>query len=224
MARPHFDIYGTLIDTQGIKYQLSKIIGEQADSFAKAWREKQLEYSFRRGLMQNYQDFATCTAQALDYTCQSNRVNISDIQKQQLLNGYQQLPAFDDVQSILKDLVQLDTRLFAFSNGSESAVRDLLENAQLIDYFEAIVSVDDIKSFKPNPATYSHFLRQANAKGNNSYLISSNSFDVLGALSHGMQAIWLNRNNQNILDPWEMTPTATITSLTQLPQALNLQP
>lgn len=29
-----------------------------------------MEYSFRRGLMQNYEHFGICTSQALDYTCQ----------------------------------------------------------------------------------------------------------------------------------------------------------
>jgi len=34
---------------------------EGAD-FANLWREKQLEYSFHRGLMQNYADFSICAS------------------------------------------------------------------------------------------------------------------------------------------------------------------
>ena len=52
-----FDVYGTLIDTGGIVTALQKLIGDQAKPFSDLWRSKQLEYSFRRGLMQNYRDF-----------------------------------------------------------------------------------------------------------------------------------------------------------------------
>jgi 2-haloacid dehalogenase len=56
-----FDVYGTLIDTAGVTQALEKYVGDKASAFSSLWREKQLEYSFRRGLMQNYQSFAVCT-------------------------------------------------------------------------------------------------------------------------------------------------------------------
>ena len=46
-----FDVYGTLIDTHGVTVELEKHVGSSADGFSRMWREKQLEYSFRRGLM-----------------------------------------------------------------------------------------------------------------------------------------------------------------------------
>ncbi|HCW92385.1 MAG TPA: haloacid dehalogenase type II, partial [Flexistipes sinusarabici] len=41
-----FDVYGTLIDTHGIKVELKKYAGEKAAEFSEMWRNKQLEYSF----------------------------------------------------------------------------------------------------------------------------------------------------------------------------------
>ena len=64
-----FDVYGTLIDTQGVVSELRALAGDRADVFAQTWREKQLEYTFRRGLMRRYENFAVCTRQALDYCC-----------------------------------------------------------------------------------------------------------------------------------------------------------
>jgi 2-haloacid dehalogenase len=63
-----FDVYGTLIDTAGVFTLLEKLINTQATLFINTWRAKQLEYSFRRGLMKNYVDFITCTRQSLEYT------------------------------------------------------------------------------------------------------------------------------------------------------------
>ena len=56
-----FDVYGTLIDPLGVATTLRSLIGDRAQAFAQAWREKQLEYLFRRALMQAYRDFPACT-------------------------------------------------------------------------------------------------------------------------------------------------------------------
>src|SRR5258708_12199858 len=63
-----FDVYGTLVDPSGMAKHLADDLGIPA-SFADFWREKQLEYSFRRGLMQNYADFSICTTYSLTVTC-----------------------------------------------------------------------------------------------------------------------------------------------------------
>ena len=73
-----FDVYGTLIDTNGVITALEPLVGPKAPAFSEAWREKQLEYSFRRGLMQNYENFAVCTSQALDYTCVFLKVSLTN--------------------------------------------------------------------------------------------------------------------------------------------------
>ena len=64
-----FDVYGTLVDPSGMAKHLADDLGSEAASFADFWREKQLEYSFRRGLMQNYADFSICTSDALNFAC-----------------------------------------------------------------------------------------------------------------------------------------------------------
>jgi 2-haloacid dehalogenase len=211
-----FDVYGTLIDTHGVVTELEKLVGDKARDFSQAWRNKQLEYSFRRGLMQNYKPFSVCTSHALDYTCSFYKTDMSDDEKKHLLECYRSLPAFDDVKEALEILKAENHSLFAFSNGTADAVDTLLVAAGIRDYFESLVSVDDLKSFKPNPAVYEHFLRQSGAQGSNAWLVSSNSFDVLGALSAGMQAAWVRRSENEIFDPWGIEPTITVKNLQEL--------
>ena len=50
-----FDIYGTLIDPHGVVQELRKHLGERAPEFSALWREKQLEYTWRRALMRRYE-------------------------------------------------------------------------------------------------------------------------------------------------------------------------
>jgi len=211
-----FDVYGTLIDTHGVVLELQKLVGENALVFSQTWREKQLEYSFRRGLMQNYKDFSVCTSQALDYTCTYYKTSLSREQKQMLLFCYRTLPAFDDVVSGLSTLKDSGFNLYAFSNGSAEAVDTLLLSAQVRDCFVDVVSVEELKSFKPNPAVYSYFLRKSRSKGSDAWLISSNSFDVIGAISVGMRGAWVQRSQNAIFDPWGIEPTIAVENLNEL--------
>ena len=149
-----FDVYGTLIDTNGVLVLLEKIVGKKAKAFSQTWRDKQLEYSFRRGHMQNYVGFEVCTLQALEYRCLFYKTKLNDEEKNELMAIYAILPSFDDVKDSLIELKEKGFRLFAFSNGKAVAVEKLLTNAGIRDLFLGVVSVDDIKTFKPSPGAY----------------------------------------------------------------------
>ena len=215
-----FDVYGTLIDTHGVLTALEELVGDRAKTFSNSWREKQLEHSFRRGLMQNYATFAVCTSQALDYTCAYYGTNLSAEQKQSLMSLYRTLPAFADVKEGLTRLKTAGFRLFAFSNGAAEALEVLLNSAGIRELFLGVVSVDDIKSFKPNPAVYSHFLRQSKSTGSSAWLVSSNPFDVIGAISAGMESAWVQRSPEAVFDPWGIEPTITVANLLELKEKL----
>ncbi len=211
-----FDVYGTLIDTHGVVAQVEEMIGAGAGEFSRIWREKQLEYSFRRGLMRKYENFAVCTGNALDYTAACCKVQLTPAQKQELLESYRSLPAFEDVRPGLERLQAGDFRLFAFSNGRADAVEELLIGAGIRDFFSGVISVDDLQTFKPDPAVYSHFLKKSAATGERSWLISGNPFDVIGAISAGMRAAWVRRSADAIFDPWGIEPTLTVQGLSEL--------
>jgi len=211
-----FDVYGTLIDTHGVVHKLSEFIGERANEFSQTWRNKQLEYSFRRGLMQLYAPFSACTAEALDFTCAFYNTQLSNMQRLELLESYHFLPAFRDAIIGLEKLQNKNFHCYAFSNGAKKDVETVLKHANLHGYFKDVISVEDVKSFKPNPGVYAHFLRSANTTASNAWLISSNSFDVIGAISSGMNAAWIKRSSTSILDPWGVEPTSTLESLENL--------
>jgi 2-haloacid dehalogenase len=215
-----FDVYGTLIDTSGVIKALEQYAGDQARAFSGLWRDKQLEYSFRRGLMQNYQDFSVCTRNALDYACSLFHIEISQSDKDKLLAGYRILPTFHDVKEALEMLASAGINMFALSNGRAGDVAGLLKNADIERYFTDVVSVDEIRSFKPDPAVYHHFLQRAKTKGNQAWLISGNPFDVIGAVSAGMRAAWVKRSADMIFDPWDIEPTITVSDLKELKGAL----
>ena len=215
-----FDVYGTLIDTHAVVAKLREWVGDRAGEFSQNWRDKQLEYSFRRGLMARYEDFAVCTRQALDYTCDYLGLPLSDSRKADLIELYRVLPAFDDVEEGLADLEARGLGLYAFSNGSAAAVEALLVTAGIRERFAGVVSVEGIRSFKPDPAAYAHFLKETESRPGDAWLVSSNPFDVIGAVSAGMRAAWVRRSPQAVFDPWGIEPTVTVAGLAGLGEAI----
>src|SRR5215472_9237254 len=157
-----FDVYGTLVDPSGMAKHLTDDLGSQAADFADFWREKQLDYSFRRALMRNYADFSICTSDALNFACRRFNAGISPERGSELLRLYQYLPRFDDVTPALCSL-RTTFRLFAFSNGKRSEIHAVLSNANVFDYFEGIVTADNVRSFKPDPAVYGYARRATEA-------------------------------------------------------------
>ena len=211
-----FDVYGTLIDTHGVIVELEEMIGDDAAKFSQVWREKQLEYTWRRGLMEQYQNFGVCTREALEYTTRFLGHDLSDPQRQTLISAYSTLPAFPDAKNGLEEIRKSGHRMHAFSNGQAAAVDTVLENAGIRHYFEDTVSVDAIGTFKPSPLAYQHFLDSTGARASQSWLVSSNGFDVIGAVAIGMNAAWVQRSTAVVFDPWEFEPTVTLDTLESL--------
>jgi 2-haloacid dehalogenase len=214
-----FDVYGTLVDPGAMAEHLTQDVGSKATDFADYWRGKQLEYSFRRGLMRHYADFSVCTSDALNFTSRRFKTAISSERHSELLRLYQHLPQFDDVAPGLESL-RGKFRLFAFSNGKRSDINAILSNASILDYFDGIVTADDIRSFKPDPAVYSYARRATGAWSAPFWLVSSNPWDIIGARSAGLSAAWVQRSEVSIYDPWGIAPNVTVRSLVELNSAL----
>ncbi|MBL3556100.1 MULTISPECIES: haloacid dehalogenase type II [Marinobacter] len=214
-----FDVYGTLVDPLGMADLLAPDAGDAAESVSSQWREKQLEFSFRKGLMRMYEDFGVCTRQALRYAMASHGFELSQDREDELMGAYLSLPAFEDSLPALKSL-EGDYLMFAFSNGTYPALEKVLGHNDLLAMFDGLVSVDDIRSFKPDPAVYAYARRATGALDQPLCLVSSNAWDVIGARAAGLMAIWVQRDSGKVFEDWGIEPNAVVRSLSELPATL----
>ena len=201
-----FDVYGTLVNPIEVSSYLHELVGDKNKLFAEIWRQKQLEYTFRRGLMNQYQNFDICTQHALQYTIDFLNVSFTNHEKDTLLKLYVNLKLYPDVLPALESLNQSHKTLVAFSNGVRSTLKTLLTNAKIIDHIEDIISVDKLRTFKPNPKVYEYLATKTGTNPDNCWVASSNSFDVIGAKCAGLKAAWIQRDPNNIFDTWEYEP------------------
>jgi len=211
-----FDVYGTLIDPLGMSSELGKLIGKSGPVFASAWRDKQIEYLFRRGLGRDYVSFSSCTRQALDYTCQATGNDLSTGHREALMACYKDLPAYPGAAVALAHLKEAGFSNYAFSNGDPEDLATLFRNAGLESSLDGVVSVQSVRSFKPDPAVYAHFCAVAESKPEDTWLISGNPFDVIGAAKCGWRTAWVRRNPAQLFDPWDCGPTVIVDDLSEL--------
>jgi 2-haloacid dehalogenase len=214
------DVYGTLVDPADMALRLGARFGTRAPAAAQLWREKQLEYTFRRALMRKYADFDVCTLQALRYVSASLGVTLDEAEEHALLEAYLHLPAFADVRAGLSVLKSAGYRLVALTNGTLRSARSVLENAGIRQYLEDVLSVEPITTFKPDPAVYALLEKLSAGRAEPAWLVSGNPFDVIGAKAAGLKAAWLRRDPQRSFDPWEFSPDVVVGNLEELCQKL----
>ena len=211
-----FDIYGTLIDPHAIATRLREYLGDRAIPFSQLWRTKQLEFSFRRGLMKDYADFSVVTRDALEYTDSALDAGLSEVARDTLLDDYTRLDAYADTRETLATLRKQGRRLFAFSNGHPRDLDSLLTNAGVAELLDGIVSVHDVESFKPDPKVYEHFCHSTDSAPPETRLVSSNGFDIAGARACGWRTAWVKRDADAVFDGWGSEPDTTISTLAEL--------
>lgn len=62
-----FNAYGTLFDFNSAVARHHGELGEKAHALSAVWRDKQLQYTWLRSLMDRYEDFLHVTRNALDF-------------------------------------------------------------------------------------------------------------------------------------------------------------
>jgi 2-haloacid dehalogenase len=208
-----FDVYGTLVDPLAMRTHLEAVAGDLAGQMSRLWREKQIEYTFRRALMQEYENFDACTERALVFAANSLKLNLHEEDRATLLEAYRRLPPFPDALPAIRGLRGAGFKLAAFSNGVEASLRALLEHSGILPYLDTVISVDDLKTYKPNPRVYRYLAERLGLPLENTWLASSNGWDVIGAKAAGLRAAWIKRNAEDTLDPWGISPDLVASDL-----------
>jgi 2-haloacid dehalogenase len=81
---------------------------------------------------------------------------------------------------------------------------------------DAVLSVDAIRIYKPQPAVYAMVTDRFSAVTTDIAFVSSNRWDVMGATAFGFRCVWVNRANLPDEYP-EFAPVAVVHDLASLP-------
>ena len=199
MARPFplaravvFDAYGTLFDVHSAVARHAGAVGPDAARLSEIWRAKQLEYTWVLSLAGRRQSFWTLTERALDHAL-SRCPDVDRAVRPALLAAYRALDAYPEVPDVLGQLRESGFKLGILSNGDPAMLADALRSAELDGLFDAVLSVGAAGVFKTSPRAYALVPAALDVEPGEVLFVSSNRWDVAGAVAFGFPALWVNR-------------------------------
>lgn len=214
-----FDAYGTLFDVHSVVEACREVTADP-EALSLQWRAKQLEYTWLRALMGRYVDFWEVTRAALRFALRHLKVEATEAQVERLMQAYLSLRPFPEVPETLKTLYPRHV-LAILSNGSPRMLQAAVESSGLTPYLHHVLSVDGIRTYKPNPAVYDLAPKVLGVSKESMVFVSSNAFDVIGAKAFGLPVCWCNRAGAP-LDELGFAPDVTVGRLDEIPRALGI--
>ena len=137
------------------------------------------------------------------------------------MREYRHLAPYPDVPDALAKLKSDGRKLAILTNGSPDMIEPLVKNRGMQADFDAVLSVDGLKTFKPAPRVYQLAVDALRVPAANIGFVSSNCWDALGAKAFGFNVYWINRT-QAPVDRLEVQPDGMLESLGDLPERIGL--
>ncbi|WP_372621899.1 haloacid dehalogenase type II [Falsiroseomonas sp.] len=214
-----FDAYGTLFDFASAAAGCAGDLGEKAGALTALWRDRQLQYSWLRGLQGRYVPFWQVTGDALDYALDALDLAHDGALRGRLMHLYRTLGTFPEVPEVLGSLRRAGFATAILSNGSPEMLASAVSGAGLEAAFDAVLSVDEVKTYKPDPRVYQLAPDRLGVPVERIAFVSSNAWDAHAAAAFGMPAIWCNRYGQR-RERLPGEPEREIRTLVDLPALL----
>lgn len=209
-----FDAYGTLLDVHSAVGKHASTLGVDALRFSEIWRAKQLEYSWTLSLMGRYAAFWDLTERALDFALEKFPDADRSL-RPHLLEAYRTLDAYPEVAPTLETLRTRGAKLAVLSNGNRQMLEAAFGSARLNTLLDRLISVDEVGVFKTDPRVYQAVVDAFQCERTDVTFVSSNRWDIAGAVSFGFQSVWINRARQPN-EYFDLSPSREETSLAAL--------
>ena len=202
-----FDVFGTILDLGGsLTPHLSAFL--RAHGSPVSGEELWARYRYRQRIEQ-YQDnimalghpgYLDSARRALSYVLRAAGVSFEPDELRELMRAWQELSPFADA---VDGLRRLERRfdLVVLSNGEPEFLAHLVRN-RIRFAFRSVLSVNQVGAFKPHPGVYRLPMRELGRQPHELLMVSSNSFDVMGARSCGLRGAYVDRYAL----PYEETP------------------
>ncbi|AFC26297.1 haloacid dehalogenase type II [Saprospira grandis] len=188
-----FDVNETLLDLTAMRKNVAKALNNREDLLP-LWFTTMLQYSLVMTSARQYQDFGIIGAAALQMVAANQGITISaEEAKQAIVGPLRSLPPHPEVKSALTKLKKAGFKLVSFTNSSNAGVKTQFTNAQLLDYFDERLSVEDIGKYKPHADAYDWAARKMGVQPQDCMLIAAHGWDIAGAIWANWRTAFISR-------------------------------
>ncbi|MBU2938259.1 haloacid dehalogenase type II [Lacinutrix sp. C3R15] len=193
-----FDVNETLLDLAIMKKQVKGALGGKEDLLS-LWFTTMLQYSLVMSASKQYKPFGYIGAAALQMVAANNGITLTQEKAREIVvKSMQNLPVHPEVKEALSVLKNEDYKLVALTNSSKESLKNKFENVGLTNYFDALLSIEAVKKFKPFTDTYHWAASTMQVKPEECMLIAAHGWDVAGALWAGYRAAFVSRPGQQV--------------------------
>jgi 2-haloacid dehalogenase len=212
-----FDVNETLLDLGALDPLFARHLGDAG--LRRSWFAQVLQSALVATVLDSYRDFGVVAEAALEMVAARSGVTLGREARREILAGMRALPAHPDVPDALRRLREYGWRLATLTNSSPPMVESQLANAGLEGLFEAVLSVDKVRRFKPARAVYEMAARELGEDAGDLWLVAAHDWDTTGALSAGWKAAFVQRPGM-VLGALDRTPQLTGRDLAEIAEKL----
>ena len=187
-----FDAYGTLFDIMAPTSRAAARLGDKAEALGRAWRDKQLQYTWLRSLQGEYVSFRQVTEDALDYAMELHGIT-DDALKHDLMGLYVALDAYDDARPCLEGLRARGITTTILSNGSPDMLEVATRSSGLDVLLDGVLSVESVGVNKPDHRVYQLAVDHLGVAREDILFVSGNGWDGKAAAHFGFRSVWIDR-------------------------------
>lgn len=172
-----YDAYGTLFDVHSVTEKAENLFNGYGKQISEGWRQKQVEYFMLHQLTDRYIPFSEITRNALSYTLNKLSPAYKKEDFDHLMDAYLELKTYEEVSETLENLNSRKVKQTIFSNGTKDMLTPLVKKRELSDFCN-VLSVDDVKQYKPSPAAYKYAHESFGVNCDEILFMSSNFWDI----------------------------------------------
>ncbi len=205
-----FDVNETLLDLRALDAPFVELLGSAG--LRPQWFAQMLQLSFVGGLTGRYVDFGTAQRAALGMIAERLGRTITDEEVDGLVDRMSSLPPHPEVSEALARLREGPLKIAALTNSTRAVAERQLATARLRDYFDEVMSADDVRALKPAPAPYLAAAERFGVAIEDLRLVAAHSWDVSGALTAGARAAFVARPGM-VLSPLGPQPDMVATDI-----------
>jgi 2-haloacid dehalogenase len=188
--------YLVLFNPDSIIPDVEQVFPGEGRALTTLWRTRQFEYAWLRSMTGRYADFFAIAEDSLVYAANALNLQLSPQNRRRLLDAYLRLEPWPDTANALQMLKDAGVRIIAITNFTPTMLRANAEHAGLIGYFDALVSTDALRLYKPDPRAYQLGVNQLHLDKQDILFVAFGGWDAAGAKSFGYPTFWVNRFNQ----------------------------
>lgn len=168
-------------------------LGDKGETLAATWSAKLFGYGWLETAAARYADFATLADAALRYSAETTGAVLDEATRRALLDHYGELDVWPDVKPALTRLRAAGLRLVFLSNLTEATLRANIARNSIDDLFEAVLSTDRVRAFKPAPRAYHMAMEVLRLPRERIGFAAFGGWDAVGATWFGYRTAWVNR-------------------------------